>query len=219
MFEEGQFLIPDDVDLYPVKNSKVETFAELYGHWQNYSSLTAKSINAEAAAAFEFGGISGSYSSEHESVKQHQVEDNAATTRVQIHHDLYKAKLEPDSVLQPAFKSRVLEIASHLQHNNTEFAKYLPQLLVRDFGTHYITRINAGAILAKVDHLRKKFISDFKGDKSNITAAASASFFASSLLSKASLGTAILPRKSIWISTQVTVFIQPCTRFAGRRSG
>ena len=134
MFEDGQFLIPDDVDLYPVKNSKVETFAELYGHWQNYSSLTAKSINAEAAAAFEFGSISGSYSSEHESVKQHQVEDNAATTRVQIHHDLYKAKLEPDSVLQPAFKSRVLEIASHLQHNNTEFAKYLPQLLVRDFG-------------------------------------------------------------------------------------
>lgn len=83
MFEDGQFLIPDDVDLYPVKNSKVETFAELYGHWQNYSSLTAKSINAEAAAAFEFGGISGSYSSEHESVKQHQVEDNAATTRQQ----------------------------------------------------------------------------------------------------------------------------------------
>ena len=175
--DDSKFLIPDNMVLYPVKNSKVETFAEFYDHWKNYSSVTTKTINAEASATFKKVSISGSFSSEFQSVKKHQVEDNSVTTRVQIRHDLYKAKLEPGSALQPAFKSRILEIASHLQHNNTAYANYLAQLLVRDYGTHYITSVNAGAVLAKVDHLTKKYAASFEGEKSKITAAASLSFF------------------------------------------
>ena len=99
------------------------------------------------------------------------------TTRVQIRHDLYLVRLQPDSAFQPEFKSRLLEIASHLQHNNTDYTNYLAQVLVRDFGTHYITSVNAGAILSKVDHLTKTFVASFDGERSKITAAASASFF------------------------------------------
>lgn len=175
--DDGKYLIPDNVFLYPVKKSKVETFAELYDHWNNYSSTTTRSVNAEASGTFGFGSVSGSFSSEFESVKKHQVEDKSVTTRVQLRHDLYTAYLQPDSPLQPAFKSRLLEIASHLQHNNTGYANYLAQILVRDFGTHFITRVKAGAVLAKVDHLTKKFVADFTEDKSKITASASASFF------------------------------------------
>lgn len=175
--DDGKFLIPDKMVLYPVKNSKVETNAEFYDHWNNYSSVTVESINAEASGTFKKISISGSFSSEFESVKKHQVEDNSVTTRVQIRHDLYKVKLEPDSALQPAFKSRVLEIASHLQYNNSRYANFLAQLLVRDFGTHYITSVNAGAVLAKVDHLNKKYVASLEGEKTKITAAASVSFF------------------------------------------
>ena len=175
--DDGKFLIPDKMVVYPVKNSKVETNAEFYDHWNNYSSVTAESINAEASGTFKKISISGSFSSEFESVKKHLVEDNSVTTRVQIRHDLYKVKLEPDSALQPAFKSRVLEIASHLQYNNSRYANFLAQLLVRDFGTHYITSVNAGAVLAKVDHLDKKYVASLEGEKTKITAAASVSFF------------------------------------------
>ena len=175
--DDGKYLIPDDVFLYPVKKSKIEAFAELYDHWNNYSSTTTKSINAKASGKFKSGPISGSFSAEFESVKKHQVEDKAVTTRVQMRHVLYTAKLQPDSALQPAFKSCLFEIASHLQHNNTAYANFLAQILVRDFGTHFITSVNAGAVLSKVDHLTKKFVADFTEDKSKITAAASASFF------------------------------------------
>lgn len=175
--DDGKFLIPDNMVLYPVKNSKVERFAEFYDHWNDYYSVTTKTINAEASAACKKVSISGSFSSEFQSVKIHQVEDKSVTTRVQIRHDLYKAKLEPGSALQPAFKSRILEIASHLQHNNTAFANYLAQSLVRDYGTHYITSVNAGAVLAKVDHLTKKYAVSIEGEKNKITAAASLSFF------------------------------------------
>lgn len=115
--EDGKFLIPDNMVLYPVKKGKLDTFADLYDHWNNYSSLTARSINREASASFVKFSISGSYSSEHESVKRRQVEDNSATTRVQIRHNLYMAKLQPDSALHPAFKPRLLVIASYVQGN------------------------------------------------------------------------------------------------------
>lgn len=175
--EDGKFLLPNNVNILPVKNSIVEMFSELYDHWNNYSSATAKSINAEVSAEFKMFSVSGSFSSEFESVKKHQVEDNSVTTRVQIRHDLYIATLQPGSALQPEFKSRLLEIASHLQYNNTQYANFLAQLLIRDYGTHYITSVNAGAILSKVDHLTKAFVSNFEGERSKITAAASASFF------------------------------------------
>jgi len=175
--DDGKFLIPDNMVLYPVKNSKVDTLAEFYDHWTSYSSITAKTINAEASVKLPFFSISGSYSSEYESVKRHQVEDNTVTILVQLRHNLYKARIEPDSALSPAFKSRLIEIAMHLQQNNSDYANYLAQLLVRDFGTHFITSVNAGAVLAKMDHLKKKYLADFEGEKSDITAAASLSFF------------------------------------------
>ena len=195
--DDGKFLLPDNVFLYPVKNSKVEVFANIYHHWTNYSSLTAKTINAEASVElFKLHlGISGSYSSELQSVKEHQINDKSVTTRVQIRHNLYKAKIQPDSALNSAFKSRLLLIASHLQHNNSGYSTYLAQLLIRDFGTHYISTVNAGAILAKLDHLRKKYVEDFKGEKSNITRSASASFFASFLGFDGKLGQSDLTEK------------------------
>ena len=84
--DDGKYLIPDDVILYPIKESKVHVFAEMYDHWHNYSSTTTKSINAEGK--FGFGSVSGSFSSEFESVKKHQVEDKAVTTRAQLRHVL-----------------------------------------------------------------------------------------------------------------------------------
>jgi len=125
--------------LYPVKNSKVGTYAEFYDHWTNYSSRTAKTINAEASVKFPLFRISGSYSSEYESVKRHQIEDNTVTILVQLRHNLHKARIEPDSALWPAFKSRLIQIAMHLQQNNTGYANYPAQLLVRDYGTHFTT--------------------------------------------------------------------------------
>ncbi|XP_068743892.1 macrophage-expressed gene 1 protein-like [Montipora capricornis] len=173
---DGKYLIPDKVFLYPVKESKVEAFAELYDHWNTYSSTTTKSINAESFGRFDFGSIDGSYSSEFESVKKHQVKDKAVTTRVQMRHELYTAKLQPDSPLEPEFKFRLLEIASHIQHNNTQYSNFLAQILVRDFGTHYVSSVKAGAVLAKVDHLKTKFYRDLQKENSQITAYASASF-------------------------------------------
>ena len=70
--EDGRYLIPNDVFVTPLKESKAALFSELIDHWTNYSSTTSRTVNVEAHESF-FGSISGSFSSEYSEVKKHQV--------------------------------------------------------------------------------------------------------------------------------------------------
>ncbi|KAJ8302098.1 hypothetical protein KUTeg_021085 [Tegillarca granosa] len=56
-------------------------------------------------------------------------------------------------------------------------ARYESQLLVRDFGTHVITSIDAGAAIVQQDQIKSKFTESYSFVKNQILAAASASFF------------------------------------------
>ncbi|XP_031573634.1 macrophage-expressed gene 1 protein-like isoform X2 [Actinia tenebrosa] len=178
--EDGKYLIPDNTYVVPLKESNVVLNSELFDHWNNYSSMTSNSINAEGHYTTDSGyTLGGKFSAEFESVKKHQVEDKAVTTRVQLRYKFYTVKAQPDMQLHPDFKSRLLDIAANLQCNNTAMARYMADLLVRDYGTHYVTSIDAGAILAKIDHVKSTYAATFNSDKSKITASASASFFGS----------------------------------------
>ena len=170
--EDGKYLIPDNVFAIAIKESSVVMNSEYFDHWNNYSSMTSNSINTEA----DFGPISGKFSAEFQSVKKHQVESKSVTTRVQLRYKYYTVKSQPGVQLHPDFKFRLLDIAAHLQSNNTEMARYMADLVVRDYGTHYVTSIDAGAILAKIDHIKKSYAARYSDDKSKITASASGSF-------------------------------------------
>ena len=170
--EDGKYLVPDNTFAIAIKESSVVLNSEYFDHWNNYSSMTSNSINTEVNA----GPFSGKFSAEFESVKKHQVENKAVTTRVQLRYKYYTMKVQPGAQLHPGFKFRLMDIAAHLQSNNTEMARYMADLVVRDYGTHYVTSIDAGAVLAKIDHIKKSYAADFSEDKSKITSSASASF-------------------------------------------
>ena len=73
------------------------------------------------------------------------------------------------------FKTRFLDIAAHMMNNNSQIAHYLSELLVRDYGTHYLTVAHAGAILVLEDYIQSDFA--YEENKQKITASASANFF------------------------------------------
>jgi hypothetical protein len=54
-------------------------------------------------------------------------------------------------------------------------ATYESELLVRNFGTHVVTSVDAGAALVQIDEIKSSFNRDYSASKSKITAAASAS--------------------------------------------
>ena len=172
----GKFLIPDDVLLDPIKRSRLETVAEMFKHWSKFTSTTSTSVNVRVTLNFSNFDISGSFSYETRLVKEKQVRESSETTRVQMRNLRYKVILQAEHAVESAFKSRLLEIASHLQHNNSEYANFLGQLIVRDFGTHYITSVDAGAVLVKLDQVKKKFVSSSREKKQNIKVAAGMSF-------------------------------------------
>lgn len=96
---------------------------------------------------------------------------------MQVKHRLYTVKIEPNTPLHPNFKSRIFDIAANLQANNTRIARYLADTLVRDYGTHYPTSVDAGAIIAQMDFINSSYIAQSSSNKKTITASASASFF------------------------------------------
>ena len=151
--DDGNYLLPDSIYLIPVKTSNIETFAEYFDHWDQYTSLTSYSIGAQASVHFAFIKVSAKFSYDYISTKTHMFNDNSVSTRVQVRHKLYTVKIQPDSPLHPNFKSRVFDIAANLQINNTRMARYLADMLVHDYGTHYITSMDAGAIIAQVDFI------------------------------------------------------------------
>jgi hypothetical protein len=175
--DDGRLLVPDNVFTVPIKYSSVETFAELCDHWLNTSSITSNTINVGASLSLLYKSISGSFSYENEQIKSKQIEDKAVTTRVQLRYYRYEAKLQADPVLSPQFKNRLMSIAANIQINNIEQARYEGQLLVRDFGTHVLTSVTAGAALVKDDYLKRDFVLSQSEQKSSILAKASASFF------------------------------------------
>ena len=177
---DGRYLLPDSVFLVPTLESHVQVFSELIDNWKKYTSTVSASISASASF---LSIISAKFSAEYESVKSHMYRDNSVTTRVQIRNALYKVKLQPDSELHPNFKSRLFEIAANIHNNNTEYARYLAELTVRQYGTHYVTSMDAGAVLSQVDHVKSTLLSSSESQKVAITASASANF-----LGKLSIG-------------------------------
>ena len=171
---DRKYLLPDNTFVIPIKRSRVDMFSQTFDHWSNYSSTTAASINLEVSYLTI---ASGSFSTDFQYNKERQVNDKAMTTRVQMRHLVYTVKAQPDSPLHPAFRNRLMQIAAELQNNETRLAWYNAQLLVREFGTHYTTTVDAGAILVQEDHVKQNFVRDKKRSESDIKAAASATFF------------------------------------------
>ncbi|XP_061177500.1 macrophage-expressed gene 1 protein-like [Saccostrea echinata] len=173
--DDGNYLIPDNVFTVPIKTSQVEVQGEYFHHWSEYTSTTSPSINVGAG----FNGklqISGSFSFEKERVKKNQIANNAVTTRVQARYIRYSAKLQQTSQLNPAFRQQIKNIAENIQKNFSSVAEYESQVLVRDFGTHVVSSVDAGAVVSQVDEIKSSFLKSVNKDRTKIITAARTSF-------------------------------------------
>jgi hypothetical protein len=135
------YLIPDQTFAIPIKSSIVERNSEFTENWDTYKSVTSRSVNS----GFDFfGKIGGKFSDEFLSVKSRMYNEKAVSMGVELRHRFHSIKQLPDSKLHPSFKNRILDILSLLKSNDSLSADYATQLLVRDYGTHYLTSVDAG---------------------------------------------------------------------------
>lgn len=172
---DRKYLIPDNTFAIPQKTSIVEQNAEIIEHWDSYISTTAQSINTGIDL---LGKIGGKFSTEYRRVKSSQYRDESYTAKVELRHRFYTITQLPDSTLHPGFKRRLLEIASFLKTNDTGTANFLAEVLVRDFGTHYLSSVDAGAVLVQEDNLRRVHQTKSSSRTFDVSASAAASFHA-----------------------------------------
>lgn len=171
---DGKYIIPDNSLFSPIKKSIVQMNSDLFDHFSNYTSITSKSINVDASYATPNYQISGSFSWEKKDIKNSQLKEKSAISRVQLRYELYTMAFQPDSELNPQFRNRILDLGALLKNGEDSiYPQYLADLLVRDFGTHVIRSVDAGAILSKTDILKYKYVTKYADDKTNISAAAS----------------------------------------------
>ncbi|XP_061172299.1 macrophage-expressed gene 1 protein-like [Saccostrea echinata] len=172
--DDGKYLIPDNVFTVPIKTSQVEVLGEYFQHWSDYVSTTSYSINAIGGMNRIRLQISGSFSFEKERIRKNQLVNNVVTTRVQARYVRYSAKLQENSQLNPAFRQQIKNIADNIRKNLSSLAEYESQVLVRDFGTHIVTSVDAGAVVSQTDDIKSTFVKSVNKDSAKIIAAASA---------------------------------------------
>ncbi|KAK3104472.1 hypothetical protein FSP39_002724 [Pinctada imbricata] len=175
--EDGKYFIPDGIYLTPLKSSEVEIYSDIIRNWQNYTSDIAASINADATIDTEGLSINGKFSFEYQNIKLKQIQDDAATMKVKARYTLYKVAMQPDPPLDTKFMDRVKKIAHHIQFDRKRSARYEAQLLVRDFGTHVVTSVDAGAAIVKVDHVKRSSVDESSNNLAMIALAARSELF------------------------------------------
>ena len=159
---DGRFVIPDSAFIIPIQKSHYKFSADYFDHWDNYSSITSSTVSSSVGL---FGILGGSFSHEKMSVKENQVNFKSKTTRVTFRNSIYTIRLDTAAELHPTFKAKIYEIAACVQNNDTEMAYYLSELLVRDYGTHYITSVETGAVFAKLDYISQSYASQEEREK------------------------------------------------------
>jgi len=174
--DDGTYLVPNDVYTIPIKSSKLDTFTELFNNWREYTSITATTVNMNTGIAIGNTMLSGKFSRETEKIRSKQSLVHSVTTQVQLRYNRYTAKLQPETPLHENFKASLLQIAYYIQLNKTEMARHQSQLLVRNFGTHVLTSLDAGATLVQTNGVKTSFVASYSADMGKVLAAISATF-------------------------------------------
>ncbi|XP_070583077.1 macrophage-expressed gene 1 protein-like [Erythrolamprus reginae] len=172
--EDGEYFIPNNVFLVPLKKSTLEIHSEVIKNWLSYTDAFSESINAEASYLTV---LNGRFSTGCQETKTYNVYDETVTTRVQVRHHIYSVKAQPSFTLHKDFRHQLVNIGNQLENNQSRIAEYMAEMLVLSYGTHVITSVEAGAALIQEDEVKKKFLLDNDAHKASITASASATFF------------------------------------------
>ncbi|RTG85595.1 uncharacterized protein DC041_0012112 [Schistosoma bovis] len=115
---DGNFLIPDDITVQPIKNSKIKLSSEVYESISQCHSLVAYSINSAVGGEYSFFRINGDFSSDKETLREKLSQKLGLIVQSEMRHNRYFIQLIPDSKLHPRFKNRLLDIAAYLEHGN-----------------------------------------------------------------------------------------------------
>uniref|UniRef100_A0A914YTA0 Macrophage-expressed gene 1 protein n=1 Tax=Panagrolaimus superbus TaxID=310955 RepID=A0A914YTA0_9BILA len=172
---DGRFLIPDSVFAIPIQQSQIDQSAQFYDQFNDYWHKTTDEMNINAKAGYGVFSIGGSYSKKNIDTKYTMFSQQTSILHATLKHRAYILVSDLSAGLHPLFKNRLLEIAGYLRRGLSKQAKYLAEMIIRDYGTHYIERAEIGAIIEQEDFIQVKANETATSEFEEIKKAASAS--------------------------------------------
>ena len=88
--------------------------------------------------------FSASYSQNFKDMMDEQTRTKTVTIRSKYYDHRYSLMLNSDCKLNKGFETYIKEIADCLQNGDNEWATFLSEEVIRDYGTHYIKRAQIG---------------------------------------------------------------------------
>uniref|UniRef100_A0AC35F7K4 Macrophage-expressed gene 1 protein n=1 Tax=Panagrolaimus sp. PS1159 TaxID=55785 RepID=A0AC35F7K4_9BILA len=151
---DGKFLIPDSIFAIPIQQSQIDQSAQFYDQFNDYWHKTTDDMNVDAKGGYGPFKIGGSYSKKNIDTKYTMFKQNTKVLHATLKHRAYTLVSDLSAGLHPLFKNRLLEIAGYLRRGLTFQAKYLAEMIIRDYGTHYIERAEVGALIEQEDFIQ-----------------------------------------------------------------
>uniref|UniRef100_A0A914PNA4 Macrophage-expressed gene 1 protein n=1 Tax=Panagrolaimus davidi TaxID=227884 RepID=A0A914PNA4_9BILA len=151
---DGKFLIPDSIFAIPIQQSQIDQSAQFYDQFNDYWHKTTDEMNVDAKGGYGPFKIGGSYSKKNIDTKYTMFKQNTKVLHATLKHRAYTLVSDLSAGLHPLFKNRLLEIAGYLRRGLTFQAKYLAEMIIRDYGTHYIERAEVGALIEQEDFIQ-----------------------------------------------------------------
>uniref|UniRef100_A0AC35G0G8 Uncharacterized protein n=1 Tax=Panagrolaimus sp. PS1159 TaxID=55785 RepID=A0AC35G0G8_9BILA len=132
----GAFLLPDNVIATPVLQTSLDRMEEYYETFKDYKQTITNTFTASTGGGYGLFQASGSFSIKHQTSKETFAKYKSSLLHTKLVYRSFNLYRDPVSALDPGFIDRIKQISNAVSGNFTYQAKYLAEMVVKDFGTH-----------------------------------------------------------------------------------
>jgi hypothetical protein len=172
----GAFLLPDNVIATPILQTSLDRMAQFYATFNDYKQTITNTFTASAGGGYGLFKASGSFSSKHQESKETFAKYKSSLLHTKLVYRSFNLYRDSANTLEPGFVDRIEQITNALSQNLTYQAKYLSEMIVKDYGTHYVSTAETGAIIEQETYVDSSSLSSSSASLDSIRASAAASF-------------------------------------------
>ena len=141
-----------------------------------YVSKTSKSMKVGGSIGFAGVSIGGSYSTDYSEMIEEQRNSSTVTSRTRYYDHRYTLLTNSRCPMDEKFIWAVQDLIFAVEYNIDELAVYLAELIIAEYGTHYVRKVNIGGTIYADDYFNEEYWHKMRETMSTVQTSASIGF-------------------------------------------